>query len=315
MVPLSVVTVTCILTSGTTAASWDIQYTGKSAVTGTGSMVLATSPTLVTPNLGTPSALVLTNATGTPSAIGLANGTGLPLTTGVTGTLPIANGGTGQTSATNAFNALSPLTTQGDILYYNGTNNVRLAAGTSGQFLKTLGAGANPAWADAASAGWTFLNSSATTSGSSVTITGIPSTAVAVWVVGTGISMTADNQSIGLQLGDSGGLETNAYAGSCSWVKSTTPAAGQWAAAAMAQAVGGVTDNADDYTVTFLLQLNSQVSNQWVINTGIGGSANGPGNPLGGSGTGRKATSATMDRVALVTGGTFDAGTMYVFYK
>lgn len=36
---------------------------------------------------------------------------------------------------------------QGDIYYDNGTNPTRLAAGTSGQFLKTQGAGANPVWA------------------------------------------------------------------------------------------------------------------------------------------------------------------------
>jgi hypothetical protein len=40
---------------------------------------------------------------------------------------------------------------QGDVLYYNGTSWVRLGAGTSGQFLKTNGASANPAWANVTS--------------------------------------------------------------------------------------------------------------------------------------------------------------------
>jgi len=43
--------------------------------------------------------------------------------------------------------------TQGDILYFNGSNWVALGYGTSGQFLKTQGIGANPIWADEAGVG------------------------------------------------------------------------------------------------------------------------------------------------------------------
>lgn len=65
--------------------------------TGTGANVFATSPTLVTPVLGTPSSGTLTSCTG------------LPLTTGVTGTLPLANGGTGVTSLAALGNLFYPV--------------------------------------------------------------------------------------------------------------------------------------------------------------------------------------------------------------
>jgi len=57
--------------------------------------------------------------------------TNVSLSTGVTGALPIANGGTGQTTQTAAFDALSPLTTKGDLIVNDGTNDIRLAVGTN----------------------------------------------------------------------------------------------------------------------------------------------------------------------------------------
>jgi hypothetical protein len=75
--------------------------------------------------------------------------TNVSLTTGVTGTLPVGNGGTGQTTAANAIQAFLDAisTTQGTILYNNGTDWVALAPGTNGHYLQTQGAAANPQWA------------------------------------------------------------------------------------------------------------------------------------------------------------------------
>jgi hypothetical protein len=68
---------------------------------------------------------------------------------GLTGTVAIANGGTGQTTATAAFDALAPTTTLGDTIYYNGTDNVRLGIGTAGQALVVNSGATAPEWGTA----------------------------------------------------------------------------------------------------------------------------------------------------------------------
>ena len=69
--------------------------------------------------------------------------------TKLTGTVAIANGGTGASTKAAAFNALSPMTAAGDIIY-GGTDGTgtALAKGTAGQVL-TMNAGATaPEWKD-----------------------------------------------------------------------------------------------------------------------------------------------------------------------
>jgi len=69
-----------------------------------------------------------------------------------TGTLPIASGGTGATNKANAFNALSPMSTLGDIIYGGASGAGTRLAGettTTRKFLRSVGDGTNstaPAW-------------------------------------------------------------------------------------------------------------------------------------------------------------------------
>ncbi|BDB52207.1 hypothetical protein [Flavobacterium ammonificans] len=124
--------------------------------TGTGALVFATSPTLVTPNLGTPSAAVLTSATG------------LPLTSGVTGILPIANGGTG--SSSQNFVDLTTAQTVAGAKTFSGNTAV------SGSSTFTVGTGATALGGTLAVTGATTLNGNTSVSGSNTLTVGTGAT-------------------------------------------------------------------------------------------------------------------------------------------
>ena len=139
--------------------------------TGSGAAVFATSPTLNTPVLVTP-------ALGTPSSGTLSSCAGLPLTSGVTGTLPVGNGGTG--AATLASN---------NVLLGNGTSALQaVAPGASGNVLMSNGT----TWTSAgAPSGLTLLSTVTASSSSTVDMeTTFNGTYDAYLIVASGITVS-----------------------------------------------------------------------------------------------------------------------------
>ena len=184
-----------------------VAYPAEEAVTLSDPQTL-TDKTFVDADLGTPTAGVLTNATG------------LPLTTGVTGTLPVGNGGTGATtltgyvkaSGTSAFTAVASIPA-GDItglgsMATQNANNVAITGGSING--TTIGA-------STAAAG-TFTN--VTASGASIgSLTG----AVAIVTDVTATNLVAASASISSANILAGTINNTIIGGS-------TPAAGTFTA-------------------------------------------------------------------------------------
>lgn len=122
----------------------------------TAASIAALSPAGTVTSVGGTGTVNGITLTGTVSSTGnlTLGGTlsGVSLTTQVSGTLPLANGGTGQTTKAAAFNALSPVTSTGDLIIGNGSNsNTRLPIGTNTYVLTSNGSTAS--WQPAAGGG------------------------------------------------------------------------------------------------------------------------------------------------------------------
>ena len=99
--------------------------------------------------------------------------------------------------------------TDGNIISYDASGDpVAIATGNDGQVLTSAGAGAQPAFEDAAGGSWSIIGTAAASDSASLTITGLSSTYEQYAVGLSGFRPASDGQEINMRLGDSGGIDS-----------------------------------------------------------------------------------------------------------
>lgn len=168
------------------------------------------------------------------------------------------------------------------------------------------GVAANPT----ISLGFTLTAEQASTSGTSIDFTSIPSWVRRIVVQFVGVSTNGTNPLL-IQIGDSGGIETSGYLGSGAvMANAAATAASNSTAGFIIQATNAAAVLHGAITLT----LEDSSDNTWVCAGSLARSDIAAVNVTAGS----KATSATLDRVRITTVGatdTFDAGVISIQYS
>lgn len=195
-----------------------------------------------------------------------------------------------------------PSQAQGDILYRGASAWQRLPAGTDGQLLRTNGAAADPSWQSVPvqSAAQNF-------SGSSITFTGIPSTAKTITVAVSGMN-SASNTTVLLRVGTSSGVSSSGYVSSGSLFNKDSGDGGD---GSTTTATNGFVVLLQSFTAYGSFKLVNVSGNTWVCDHTFG--TNTSYTLFGG---GSVTLSGTLDRIQLVpSSGSFTAsGSASVLY-
>jgi hypothetical protein len=251
---------------------------------------------------------VTSGGTGVTSLSGLAVGTTTNLAGGVAGAVPYQSGA-GATGFSAAGTSGQPIVSGGAGAPVFRPYTLPASDGSASQLLQTNGAGALSF--ATVSAGFTLATPVASTSGTSITFTGIPAGVKQIIIMLNEVS-TGGSDPLCIRIGDSGGIETSGYDGfACSMGGSNTTQIGStvnsYQIESALPAVSGYTRSGN-----IVINLENSSNNTWVSSGTIKGSG-----PYVSVSAGRKSLSAVLDRVSVSstsTSNSFGAGEINIMY-
>ena len=221
---------------------------------------------------------------------GTASTTFANLTTNVTGTLPVTNGGTGATTLTS-----------GSVIVGAGTSTPTFVAPTTaGNVLFTTN---GTSWSSTPKI--TSATAQATTSGTNIDFTSIPSWVKRITVMFNGVSSSGASPFL-IRLGTSGGVVSTGYTSTnCNQAGTDSNNTTGFLATQASQSAAD--------TVSGILTIVNVSSNIWVYSSTVKGNTSGMR-----YGAGDVTLAAALDRVRLTTVNgtdTFDAGSINIMYE